>query len=122
MLHQGSAVLNVGKDVVYLGNQWNTGLRETPPGPRNNDLLYWGVFDFEPPSPVACEVSSPSTHAPTSEVCSTKHVQNERNVVDCAALLCFMVLWCDNDTYRRWKFKSTRAAKMSLSLAQPRVQ
>ena len=44
---QGSAVLKVGDDHVYLGNQWNTGLRETPPGPRNHDLLYWGVFEFE---------------------------------------------------------------------------
>ena len=32
---------------VYLGNQWNSGLKERPPGPRNHDLLYWGVMEFQ---------------------------------------------------------------------------
>jgi len=44
---QGSAVVLVGDQHVYLGNQWNSGLKLTPPGPRNHDLLYWGVFDFK---------------------------------------------------------------------------
>ena len=48
---QGSAVIHVGSDVVYLGNQWNSGLSLTPPGPRNHDLLYWGVLDFDAHSP-----------------------------------------------------------------------
>ena len=43
---QGSAAFTVGEQVVYLGNQWNSGLREDPPGPRNHDLLYWTVFNF----------------------------------------------------------------------------
>jgi len=44
---QGSAVFKVGDQHVYLGNQWNSGLSQSPPGPRNHDLLYWGVIGFE---------------------------------------------------------------------------
>jgi hypothetical protein len=44
---QGSAVIQVGEQTIYLGNQWNSGLKLTPPGPRKNDLLYWGLLDFE---------------------------------------------------------------------------
>lgn len=50
---QGSAVIRVPErdaanaSFVYLGNQWNSGLAQTPPGPRNHDLLYWGVLRFE---------------------------------------------------------------------------
>jgi hypothetical protein len=51
---QGSAVFPVGSDIVYLGNQWNSGLSESPPGPRMHDLLYFGVLQFEPPSPTVC--------------------------------------------------------------------
>ena len=29
------------------GNQWNSGLLETPPGPRNHDLLYWALLSFD---------------------------------------------------------------------------
>ena len=29
-----------------MGNQWNSGLAEIPPGPRNHDLLYWSVLQF----------------------------------------------------------------------------
>jgi hypothetical protein len=43
---QGSAVFKVGDQYVYLGNQWNTGLKEMPAGPRNHDLLYFGLFHF----------------------------------------------------------------------------
>ena len=43
---QGSAAFAVGDDIVYLGNQWNSGLKQTPPGPRNHDLLYWAVLPF----------------------------------------------------------------------------
>lgn len=32
---------------VWLGNQWNSGLALTPPGPRNHDLLYWSVLKFD---------------------------------------------------------------------------
>lgn len=39
---QGSAAFHAGDSVIYLGNQWNSGLKLTPPGPRNHDLLYWG--------------------------------------------------------------------------------
>ena len=38
---QGTAVFKVGRQVVWLGNQWNTGPR------RNADLLYWAVLEFE---------------------------------------------------------------------------
>ena len=45
---QASAVFKVGglapgaeTSYVWLGNQWNSGLALTPPGPRNHDLLYW---------------------------------------------------------------------------------
>ena len=31
---------------VLQGNQWNSGLSETPPGPRNHDLLFWGMLHF----------------------------------------------------------------------------
>jgi hypothetical protein len=31
---------------VWVGNQWNSGLSETPLGPRNHDLLYWTVLGF----------------------------------------------------------------------------
>jgi len=31
---------------VWMGNQWNSGLSETPPGPRKHDLLYWTVLQF----------------------------------------------------------------------------
>ena len=31
---------------LWMGNQWNSGLAETPPGPRKHDLLYWAVLDF----------------------------------------------------------------------------
>jgi beta-xylosidase len=44
---QGSAIFNVGDEFVWLGNQWNSGLNATPPGPRNHDLLYWARFEFE---------------------------------------------------------------------------
>ena len=44
---QGSAIFKVGENIVWLGNQWNSGLKETPPGPRNHDLLYWARFEFE---------------------------------------------------------------------------
>lgn len=32
---------------VWLGSQWNSGLSETPPGPRNHDLLYWSPLQFQ---------------------------------------------------------------------------
>ena len=44
---QGSAIFKIGDQVIYLGNQWNSGLKETPPGPRNHDLLFWTVFRFD---------------------------------------------------------------------------
>jgi len=44
---QGSAVFTVGEEVVWLGNQWNSGLSLTPPGPRNHDLLYFAVLEFD---------------------------------------------------------------------------
>lgn len=44
---QGSAVFRIGDEHIYLGNQWNSGLSESPPGPRHHDLLYWGVIGFE---------------------------------------------------------------------------
>ena len=31
---------------VWMGKQWNSGLSETPPGPRKHDLLYWTVLQF----------------------------------------------------------------------------
>jgi beta-xylosidase len=43
---QGSSVFVAGGEHVYLGNQWNSGLASTPPGPRNHDLLYFGVLRF----------------------------------------------------------------------------
>merc|ERR1712032_949712 len=36
---QGSAVFQVGNQLIYFGNQWNSGLSESPPCPRNHDLL-----------------------------------------------------------------------------------
>lgn len=48
---QASAVFAVNGEsdtnYVWLGNQWNSGLKLTPPGPRNHDLLYWTVLAFE---------------------------------------------------------------------------
>ena len=38
---QGSAVFTVGDQLVWLGNQWNTGRR------RSADLLYWAQLRFE---------------------------------------------------------------------------
>ena len=38
---QGTAVFKVGDQVVWLGNQWNTGPR------RNADLLYWARLEFD---------------------------------------------------------------------------
>ena len=32
---------------VWLGMQWNSGLHETPPGPRHHDLWYLSVLEFE---------------------------------------------------------------------------
>mgnify|MGYP003887251877 CR=1 FL=1 len=52
---QGSAIFHVGRDIIYLGNQWNSGLSESPPGPRNHDLLYFGVLEFEAASDVVCK-------------------------------------------------------------------
>eukprot|EP00040_Diaphanoeca_grandis_P019310 m.101922 g.101922 ORF g.101922 m.101922 type:complete len:382 (-) comp27365_c0_seq1:189-1334(-) len=49
---QASAVVKIPgatpDDDVYLwmGNQWNSGLSESPPGPRKHDLLYWSVLNF----------------------------------------------------------------------------
>ena len=37
----------VAGGVLWLGNQWASGLKESPPGPRNHDLLYWASFDFD---------------------------------------------------------------------------
>jgi hypothetical protein len=31
---------------IWLGNQYNSGLLQTPPGPRSHDLLYWAVLSF----------------------------------------------------------------------------
>ena len=31
---------------IWLGNQWNSGLEQTPPGPRHHDLLYWAKLSF----------------------------------------------------------------------------
>jgi hypothetical protein len=49
---QGSAILQIGGSgpagqTLWLGNQWNSGLRSSPPGPRNHDLLYWALLEFE---------------------------------------------------------------------------
>eukprot|EP00037_Helgoeca_nana_P009024 m.79567 g.79567 ORF g.79567 m.79567 type:complete len:377 (+) comp19303_c0_seq2:21-1151(+) len=49
---QASAVFEVKSSTdavsyVWLGNQWNSGLALTPPGPRNHDLLYWSVLKFD---------------------------------------------------------------------------
>ena len=52
---QGSAVVRVpgrkcgaaNASYVFLGNQWNSGLSQTPPGPRHHDLLYWSVLRFD---------------------------------------------------------------------------
>eukprot|EP01048_Picozoa_sp_COSAG05_P005959 COSAG05_NODE_370_length_10716_cov_5.748422_3_plen_371_part_00 len=33
-------------EYVWCGNQWNSGLSETPPGPRMHDLLYWTKLNF----------------------------------------------------------------------------
>ena len=41
---QGNAVFFVGEQVVWVGTQWNSGLRRTPPAPRNHDLLYFSVW------------------------------------------------------------------------------
>ena len=38
---QGSAVFTVGDQLLWLGNQWNTGRR------RSADLLYWAQLRFE---------------------------------------------------------------------------
>eukprot|EP00928_Gymnodinium_smaydae_P026435 TRINITY_DN20764_c0_g1_i1.p2 TRINITY_DN20764_c0_g1~~TRINITY_DN20764_c0_g1_i1.p2 ORF type:complete len:104 (-),score=10.92 TRINITY_DN20764_c0_g1_i1:22-333(-) len=47
---QASKVFQVpgpsGTSYVWMGNQWNSGLSENPPGPRNHDLLYWTVLAF----------------------------------------------------------------------------
>jgi hypothetical protein len=58
---QGSAIFQVAGQTVYLGNQWNSGLEQTPPGPRNHDLLFWGVLDFAAPSAVVCR-DEPQEH------------------------------------------------------------
>ena len=49
---QGSAVLQVGGSgpggqTLWLGNQWNSGLSQSPPGPRHHDLLYWALLEFD---------------------------------------------------------------------------
>jgi len=31
---------------IWLGNQWNSGLAEKPPGPRHHGLLYFSVLQF----------------------------------------------------------------------------
>eukprot|EP00931_Biecheleriopsis_adriatica_P073094 TRINITY_DN47450_c0_g1_i1.p1 TRINITY_DN47450_c0_g1~~TRINITY_DN47450_c0_g1_i1.p1 ORF type:complete len:386 (+),score=33.55 TRINITY_DN47450_c0_g1_i1:85-1158(+) len=47
---QASAVFEVAgaasTSYVWVGNQWNSGLSEPVPGPRNHDLLYWTVLNF----------------------------------------------------------------------------
>ena len=43
---QASSVAKVGSQYLWMGNQWNSGLSETPPGPRKHDLLYWSILDF----------------------------------------------------------------------------
>lgn len=49
---QASAVVSIPSggggppQYLWLGNQWNSGLADTPPGPRNHDLLYWTVLGF----------------------------------------------------------------------------
>ena len=39
-------MFQVGDQFIWMGNQWNSGLAESPPGPRNHDLLYWSVLKF----------------------------------------------------------------------------
>jgi len=36
----------VENSFVWLGMQWNSGLKETPPGPRHHDLMYFSVLHF----------------------------------------------------------------------------
>ena len=43
---QGSAVFEAGSEFIYVGNQWNSGLAESPLGPRHHDLLYFGQLEF----------------------------------------------------------------------------
>ena len=50
---QGSAVFQINGQTVWLGNQWNSGLSQSPPGPRNHDLLYWAVLPFKADGSVA---------------------------------------------------------------------
>lgn len=33
-------------EYIWCGNQWNSGLSESPPGPRQHDLLYWTKLHF----------------------------------------------------------------------------
>lgn len=47
---QASTIFKVGEDnYIWLGNQWNSGLSTSPPGPRNHDLLYWAKLEFDDP-------------------------------------------------------------------------
>lgn len=41
-----SAASSVENSFVWLGMQWNSGLKETPPGPRHHDLMYFSVLHF----------------------------------------------------------------------------
>mmetsp|Transcript_19661 Transcript_19661/g.45834 ORF Transcript_19661/g.45834 Transcript_19661/m.45834 type:complete len:375 (-) Transcript_19661:107-1231(-) len=49
---QGSTIFKVqdansGEDIhIWIGNQWNSGLAHSPPGPRHHDLLYFARLTF----------------------------------------------------------------------------
>lgn len=38
---------------IWMGSQWNSGLSQTPPGPRNHDLLYFARLIFNTNGTVA---------------------------------------------------------------------
>ena len=43
---QASFVFEAKGEYIWCGNQWASGLAETPPGPRMHDLLYWTKLNF----------------------------------------------------------------------------
>jgi hypothetical protein len=56
----------VENSFVWLGMQWNSGLQETPPGPRHHDLLYWAVLRFNPNGTIQQMVTLPNATFPYS--------------------------------------------------------
>ena len=59
-----TAASSLANSFVWLGMQWGSGLKETPPGPRHHDLTYWSVLQFNANGTIKQMVALPNATFP----------------------------------------------------------